>query len=73
MGNFINDDIKIDFPVNVTIKHMMDKCEQNDKDDDYALYMNNADFLVYTLAKEAYVEGEITKKQWEKIEMRYPQ
>ena len=73
MANFINDDIKIDFPVNKSIQYMIDKCEQNDKDDNYGAYMSNAIFLTDNLAKEAYVCGEITKKQWEMIEMRYPQ
>ena len=71
--NFINNDIKIDFPVNKAIQNTIALCEEYDKDDNYALYMNMAEFLTDNLAKEAYVVGELTKEQWHKIEMRYPQ
>lgn len=73
MSNFINDDITIDFEVPKDIKRIIDICEEADRNDDYGLYMNFADLLTEVASKEAYKQGHLTKKQWEQIEMRYPQ
>ena len=71
--NYINDEVKIDFPVSGNLKYLMDECEKYDKEDDYGMYSNMAIFLTDNVAKEAYVTGALTKKQWETIERRYPQ
>jgi len=69
--NYINDKIKIDFPVPYDIQDMMEQCEKHDKDDNYGAYEAKASFLTGTLCKNAYVHHNITKKEWERIEQRY--
>ena len=69
--NFINDNIKLDFPVSKAIQNLIDKCEKADAEDNYGIYMNYAEMLSFVVAKEAYVQGSITHKQWEQIQMRY--
>lgn len=72
MSNFINDNIKIDFAVNSkSIKNLMTICEEADKEDNYGKYEAHASLLTDTVCKEAYVVGDLTKKQWEKFESRY--
>ena len=75
MGNFINDEIVIDDvdTLSKDLKWLMSECEAADRDNNYGKYVNYADTLVYTNAKEAYVVGHITKKQWNQLEMRYQQ
>ena len=69
--NYINDDIKIDFPVDSALANMMQVCEQDDRDGNYGKYVNDIEYLIDTLAKAEYVDGTITKSQWETIERRY--
>lgn len=69
--NYIDDTIKIDFPVNKPLQYAMQQCEIDDQEDNYGKYMNDVDFLVDNLAKAAYVGREISKAQWELIERRY--
>lgn len=69
--NFINDNIKLDFKISKDMQNLIDKCEKADAEDDYGIYMNYAEMLAFVIAKEAYVQGSITRKQWEQIQMRY--
>ncbi len=71
MNNFIDENFTIDFHVSKDILYMMKLCEKADAENNYGEYMNYAEFLLYTLCKEAYRQGHITKKQWEIFERRY--
>ena len=70
MFNYIDDSVKIDFDVPKDILKLMKECEEFDKEDRYACYMNYVEFLTDTICKEAYVQGHL-KKQWETIERRF--
>lgn len=69
--NYINDSVKIDFPVTKDIQYLMEECEKADREDNYPIYENYVNVLVFVVSKEAYVQGHLTKKQWETIERRY--
>ena len=71
--NYIDDTVEINFEVPEGVKKLMKECEEADITDNYPLYRNLAEYLVYVLCKELYVTGHITKEQWKKIEWRYPQ
>lgn len=71
MYHYINDDVKIDFKISNDIQYMMDLCEQEDIADNYPVYCNYVEFLLYTICKEACRQGHISKKQWETFERRY--
>lgn len=73
MGKFrwINDDIKIDFPVPLVVTNTMKEAEEADLNNEIGEYYGIADALD-VLGKNCYTGGEITKKQWELITMRYP-
>lgn len=72
MGKFhwINDDIEIDFPVSKTMRNTMDEAEELDLEQS-SEYAAVADILD-VMGKEAFVNGLITKAQWDKICERYP-
>ncbi len=69
--HYINDDVKIDFDVSKDIRYMMDLCEQADRDNNYPMYMNYIEHLLYVICKEACYQGHITKEQWETFKRRY--
>lgn len=69
--HYIDDTVKIDFHVSRDIKYLMDKSEKADLEDDYGAYENLVNCLLYTVCKEAYVQGHLTKEQWETMERRY--
>lgn len=71
MFHFINDEIKIDFPVPKDVKYLMDVCEQKDLEDNYAAYEPHVNALIDVVAKEACVQGHLTGKQWKLLERRY--
>lgn len=68
---WVRDSIKIDFPVSKTMKNTMEEAEQFDLADNQAEYSAVADVLDL-MGKEAFVNGLITKEQWDKICERYP-
>ena len=72
MYHYINDDVKIDFKLSQDLQYMMDMCEQDDMEDNYPLYNAHTEYFIYTLCKEACFQGDLTKKQWELLERRYP-
>lgn len=67
--HWIDNRVKIDFPVPRSIQILMDECERLDLAEDYA-YFNYCDTLDCD-AKELYAIGIFTKKQWDIINMRY--
>ena len=70
--NYIDDSVVIDFKVPRSVESMMEYCEKADREESYGAYNTLAESLVWSIAKEAYATGGITKKQWETIERRYP-
>ena len=68
-GQWINDDIIIDFPVTAGIQELMNMCEQAYRDKDYA-YFNYEEALDYA-CKELVTKGKMTHKEWETILQRY--
>ena len=67
--NRINDEIKIDFKVPRSIVHQIQELEKLDSEKNL-LYFDYCDHLDI-LAKNAYAEGMITKKEWDTLLMRY--
>lgn len=67
--NWINDSIVIDFELPKDIKEIADECERLNATEDLA-YDNYADVLG-NMCKEAYRMGNLTKKQWDMMELRY--
>lgn len=68
--HWINDDIKIDFPISKAMRNTMDEAEALDLEESCE-YSAVADILD-VMGKEAYVNGLITKEQWDRICERYP-
>lgn len=69
--NWVNDNIKIDFPISRGMKNTMEEAEQLDLDNNKEEYSAVADFLDL-MGKEAFANKLITKEQWNKICERYP-
>ncbi|MCM1308400.1 MAG: hypothetical protein NC223_07375 [Butyrivibrio sp.] len=69
--NWVNDKVKIDFPISKTMKNTMDEAEQLDLEHNEAEYSAVADCLDL-MGKEAFVNRLITKENWNKICERYP-
>lgn len=72
MYNFINDKYKIDFPVPTGLQEIMDEAEKEDKRNSLGMYLSWADAIDVD-AKNCYVAGLITKRQWDIICARYEQ
>ncbi len=68
--NYIDNSIKIDFDLSITLKDLVNKAEEADILDDYGLYMNLADAIDYQGKKEVF-QHIITENQWEKLTRRY--
>ena len=69
--NFIDDEVKVDFPVPKIVKTIMDKCEEYDREDDYGSYEPYTSHLTAVLCKNLCADGVLTSKQWHTIERRY--
>ena len=67
--NWVNDEINIDFKVPKSIEHQIEELERLDEEKNI-LYFDYCDHLD-VLAKNAYAEGMITKKEWDALVMRY--
>ena len=68
--HFINDEIKIDFPLSPTMSQLIEDAENADYLDDYGLYMN----IVYAIdsqAKKETTHHVIKESEWKKLTMRY--
>ena len=69
MGKWISDNVKIDFVLPKDIEWLCKECERLEAEHNEA-YFNYADHIS-VLAKEAVVQGHLTKKQWETLERKY--
>ena len=67
--NWINDSVKIDFKLPKILQHKVEELEQLDKNMDYR-YFDVCEYLDDD-AKGYYVEGIISKKQWDMLVSRY--
>ena len=67
----IDDTVKIDFEVPSILKEIMDFAEESDIAED-GNYYNWAD-TIETMAKNLYVEGVLSAKQWDALSRRYKQ
>lgn len=68
--NYIDNSIKIDFDLSITLKDLVNKAEEADILDDYGLYMNLAD-AIDSQGKKEVSQHIITEKQWEKLTRKY--
>ena len=66
----IDDSVKIDFPLSVTMQDLVNKAEEADLNDDYPLYMNWADAIDSQGKLEA-TRHQITDGQWMQLLRRY--
>ena len=66
---WIKHDIQIDFPLPKIALNLIADLEEMDRNEDYAYY-NFAEALD-CLAKEMYVQGDITKAQWDLLCQKY--
>lgn len=69
--HWINDSIKIDFDVPRLVANTMQEAEEADLNNEIGEYYGIADVLD-VICKECYVNGLLTKKQWDTITERYP-
>lgn len=67
--NWINDDVKIDFPLPKILQDKVTELEELDKEMDYR-YFDVCEYLDDD-AKGYYVAGRISKKQWDMLVTRY--
>ena len=68
--NFINDKVKIDFKLSVTMQNLVDEAEKADILDDYGLYMNLAD-AIDSQGKLETTHHEMREDHWIKLTQRY--
>lgn len=69
MNNWIDDSVVLDFDIPEDIKPVLNECERLNRLEN-AGYFNWADALS-NFCKEAYVQGHMTRNQWEQIDRRY--
>lgn len=67
---YINNDVKIDFPLSKTMKDLVEKAEEADRKGDYGLYMNMAD-AIDVQAKKEVSKHMLEEGQWRKLVRRY--
>ena len=68
---WVNDEIKIDFPVSKAMKNTMEEAEQYDLENNISEY-NAVQDMIELMGKEGYVTGIYTKEQWDRLCKRYP-
>lgn len=68
--NFINDDIKIDFPTSAVMENSMKEAEELDLQNSMGYY--GVAESIDVLAKNLNACGKITEEQWALINARYP-
>lgn len=68
--NYINNDVKIDFELSITMEDLVKKAEEADILDDYGLYMNLADAIDSQGKKETSMHM-ITETEWRTLTRRY--
>lgn len=67
--NWIDESIVIDFDMPLIMKNLILDMEKLDEEEDYG-YLNYCEALD-DLAKEAYVQGWLTKAQWDMLVRKY--
>lgn len=67
---FINNDVKIDFPLSKTMQDLVDKAEKADILNDYGLYMNIAD-AIDSQGKKETTHHLLKESEWKKLVKRY--
>lgn len=68
--NYINNKIKIDFPLSRVMQDLVHRAEEADLIDDYGLYMNLA-YAIDSQAKKETTHNQMTENQWNQLLMRY--
>ena len=68
---WVNDNVKIDFPVSKVMQNTMLEAEEADLAGNHGEYMEISD-AIDVLAKNDYGVGAITKDMWDKLCERYP-
>ena len=68
--NFINNSIKIDFPLSQTMQNLVEEAEKADILNDYGLYMNLAD-AIDSQGKKETTHHIIRESEWKKLISRY--
>lgn len=68
--NYINNKIKIDFPLSRVMQDLVNRAEEADLIDDYGLYMNLA-YAIDSQAKKETTHNQMTENQWNQLLMRY--
>ena len=68
--NFINNNIKIDFPLSQTMQNLVEEAEKADILNDYGLYMNLAD-AIDSQGKKETTHHIIRESEWKKLIERY--
>lgn len=71
MKNFIDDSVKIDFPVPEGFDYYMNLLEKYDDENDYGHYNALCEPFVFSICKNNYADGKITRDQWRAFERRY--
>ena len=69
--NYINGDVEIDFSYPKYFQRYIDDMEAYDANDDYPRYNSVCEPFVYTICKNCYASGVLTKEQYEKFQRRY--
>ncbi len=69
--HYINDEVKITFPLRHTMQDLVDKAEQADEDEDYGYYANLAD-AIEVEGKREVMRHQIPEWQWYTLARRYP-
>ena len=68
---WVNNDIKINFPIPKVMRYTMAGAEQYDMENNRSEYNAVAETIAL-MGKEGYEDGLYTKEQWEKLCERYP-
>lgn len=72
MYHYINGNIEIDKTKLPTgLRKLSEECEKADLEDNYGLYENLVNVLVYVNGKEAFRQGHISRQMWNDLERRY--
>lgn len=68
--NYINNKVKIEFPLSRVMQDLVNRAEEADLIDDYGLYMNLA-YAIDSQAKKETTHNQMTESQWNQLLMRY--
>ena len=68
--HFIDNEVKIDFPVSKVMEKLMFRAEKADLMDNYGLYMNLA-YAIDSQAKKETTHHQLRESQWNKLIRRY--